>query len=269
MLKKEYVVAAPAPIAPITGTGTIRQAALAAAETFAPNEIEKHAQAVMDVWKARLEHRTKEYTRSMLARAAKPEPVIEVGGAISQPSLPYPWFNLICAGPYQFTPSGGYLPNKVVRYDEYAYMIGCIWRNPAGVNWDPYAPPAADLMSGYDFQVWFENVNLTTVSDGPDLGPYSFVPIGGGYLNLFAVYMPPGTFPAPTSGRAHLYEINMTMDVTGPGYTVAGLPFSGFATWIFDPDAEQEIPVPPYLPATSEKPVAWHYDIPVRFLVHA
>jgi hypothetical protein len=272
MAKQEYAVTAPEPIAAVAVGGSIRQAARAAAETFAPDEIEKHAQAIMDAWKARLEVHTKAYTRSMLARAAKPKQVLEAGHT-TLPENPYTWFNLMCAGPYQWTPNFGFLPNKIVRYNEWAYMLACIWRNPEGVNWDPYSMSAAQIMSAYNFQVWFECVNLTTVSDGPDLGPFNFAPIGGGYLTLFQVLMPPGTFPTPASGRAHLYEINMTMDVTGPGSWIAGGPLSGFATWIFDPDLEQEIPapVPPYWPSepTSEKPAHWHYDIPVRFLVHA
>lgn len=272
MAKQEYAVAAPEPVAKVAVGGSIRQAARAAAETFAPDEVHKHAQAIIDAWRARLQVRTKEYTRLMLAEVAKPKPVLETG-YVSLPGQPYTWFDLMCAGPYKYTPTGGFLPNKVIRYDQDAFMVGCIWRNEAGLNWDPFSPSALENMSGWNFDVWFECVNLTTVSDGPDIGPITFAPLGAENPKVFEVQMPANTFPAPDSGRAHLYEINMTIDVTGPGDTVAGLPFSGFATWIFDPDLEQEIPVPvpPYWPSepTSEKLPHWHYDIPVRFLVHA
>ena len=71
MAKQEYAVTAPGPIAAAAVGGSIRQAAQAAAETCAPDEIEKHAQAIMDAWKARLEVRTRDYTRRMLARASQ------------------------------------------------------------------------------------------------------------------------------------------------------------------------------------------------------
>jgi hypothetical protein len=275
-------------------TSTVRAAAEYAAEAFAPDEVEKHAQAIMDAIEARLKEQTRKYIKEAMAQKEKAVRAVaggeqlrekaarggvredqqEVAGPIGQPLFfpPYPWFELLCAGPFQLVPgpvipaTGPFLPHKVIRANEFAFMIGILWRNSGGINWDPFNPSAAAVMSGMNFTVWFEPINLTNVTNVPaGLGPFTFNPIGPGPLNLFLVPMPPGTFPTPQSGRAHLYEINMTVDVTGPGPTVASLPFSGFSTWLFDPDQEPPVFPPPITPGV---PSQLQHDVPARFLVH-
>jgi len=236
----------------------LREAALAANEAFAATEVEKHAQAVLDAWKAKLEVQTKDFVHRMLA----PQP--QMAGPITPglAGIPYPWLDCFFAGPYQFVPGSGYLPHKVMKANEWAYLLGYIWRNPAPIGWIGGGLSAADVLSAYNFRARFEIVNLTTVGNGPDLGPIDFVPIGGGFLNGFFVLVPPGTFPMPPSGRPNLYEVNLTVDATGPGSTAAGLPFAGYATWLYDPD---------YQPPTIMSPVwpHWQHEIPGRFMVHA
>lgn len=258
----------------IKSMDTVRAAAAAAAEAYAPDEVEKHAQVILDAWVAKLKEQTREYTRVAMAQAArKPEALAqggvqaELAGPISTaPLLPtYAWFDLFCAGPFQFAPGAAFLPHKVIQVTEFAFMLGVLWRNPAPINFIPGNPTAAAMMAALNFSAWFEGINLTNVTNGPDFGPFPQPqpgPIGGGFINTFFAIMPPGTFPAPPQGRPHLYELNMTVDVTGPGIVPATLPFSGFATWQFDPDTTP----PTLLPGTAP---TFKQDVPCRFLVHS
>ncbi|MDJ0693010.1 hypothetical protein [Mastigocoleus sp. MO_188.B34] len=207
----------------------------------------------------KLTKQTDEYTKRAMAMArgegleiAEP---ISIGGPV-----PYPWFNVILAGPFQpLLPGGPFLPQKVIRAGEPAFMIGIVWRNPVGVNWDPTAPQANVLMAAYNLRVWLETCNVTTCGNGPDFGPINFAPLGGGFLNGF---IQPINFPVPQQGRPNLYEMNLTADVSGP---VGGLPFAGYATWVFNPDLEPAI-FPPFI--RPGVPPHWDYDKPARFLVY-
>jgi hypothetical protein len=248
----------------VKAAGMVRAAATAAAETFAPDEMEKHAQVIADAWAAKLKEQTREYTRYAMGQAVAQTQGgegAELAG-ITSGTPPYAWFDLYYAGPFQFAPGAAFLPHKVIRVTEDAFMIGVLWRNPAPINFIIGNPTAADMMAALNFSVWFESVNLTNVSNGPDFGPFVFSPMGGGFINAFVVPIPGSTFPAPPQGRAHLYEINMTVDVTGPGIVPATLPFSGFATWQFDPDSQP----PTLLPGTTP---TLKQDIPARFLIHS
>lgn len=262
--------------------GTVRAAAEAAAEAFGPDEVDKHAQAILDAWEVKLKEQTREYTRRAMALARGEKAMagggrLEMAGAIGQPAglPPYPWFDLLAVGPFQpvpaagpppFPPAGPFLPHRVIRAAEPAFMLGALWRNPAGINWDAFNPAAAAVMSALNFTVQFEVVNLTSVSNGPDLAPVVLAPIGGGFLNVFVVPIPAGFFPAPPQGKPTLYEIHMTVDATGPGPAAATLPFSGFSTWVFDPDGATAIAPPFILPGVAP---GYRFDVPARILVHS
>lgn len=274
-IQEEVLAKAPPEEGTVRPFGTVRAAAAAAAEAYAPNEVEKHAQAILDAWVAQLKEKTRVYARQVMMQAAQVHP----GGEGAETAFysgpiaaPYSWFDLVMAGPFQVVagPDGPFQPNKVIRVDEWSFMLGALWRNPLPVLFDPTSPSAAALTAAYDFKVWFEAINLTTVEDGPDFEPFLPLPspIGGGPVDGFFALIPPDTFPAPASGKPHLYEINLTADVTGPGAVTAGLPFSGFATWIWDPDLELGFsPLPWFTPRPEQGP-HWHYDVPARFLVH-
>lgn len=246
-----------------TAMPMLREAALTALEAFAPNEAEKHAQALLDVWQAKLKMQTTEYVRRMsTVRQAVGGEAPEMALVTNASGSLYPWFDLFCAGPYQIVGGAGYLPHKIIRADEWAFMLCALWRNPAGINWDPASPSAAGVLSAYHFRIGLPTVNLVSVTAGPVLGPYDFAPIGGGYINSFYALIPPGTLPVPPQGQPHLYEVNMLVDAFGPNEAAASQPFAGFATWIYDPDTQ-----PPTI--MSPAPPHWHHDIPVRFLVHS
>lgn len=265
----EEVVTKAAPGELTSPVGMVRAAAMAAAETYAPNEVEKHAQVITDAWVSQLKEQTRVYTRQIMMQAAQipqagegPETAFWSGPA----ATPYSWFDLLMAGPFQLIAgTGAFQPHKVIQVNDWAFLLGALWRNPAPINNIPSNPSAAALTAAYSFSVCFEGVNLTNVTNGPDFLPSIPLPtpIGGGPVNGFFALIPPATFPAPLEGKPDLYEINLTADVTGPGAVTAALPFSGFATWMLDPDLE-----PPFLSRTGQ-PAHWHYDTPIRFLVHS
>ncbi len=247
---------------------TVAEAASAAAEMYTRDEFEKHASFIAEAWGAKIKKQTNLYVQKALALSRGER--LEEAGPVT-PTLPvaYPWWNILLAGPFQPgapTPGGPYLPHKIFRAAEPAFMIGGIWMNPAPINWGPPGPSAADMMGALNLSIRLETINLTSVTNGPDPAPVLMAPIGAqpgpAFFKTFVVPVGGGFFPAPPNGQPHLYELNCTADVTGP---VLGLPFAGFSTWLFDPDFEPAIFPPPLMPGV---PQMWQHDIPARFLVY-
>jgi len=174
--------------------------------------------------------------------------------------ISYPWWNILVIGPLQaVAPGGPFLPNKIIRTGEDAFMVVVLWRNPLPLPGGPN-PSAAQIMAPYQFVVRGETINLSSVTDGPDLTPVTGT-FGGGFINAFVMPIVPGTFPVPPEGRPALYELNFVMDILGVG---PGLPpFAGYATWVLDLDTE-----PGFLGIPTVPPELQH-DIPVRFLVYS
>jgi len=265
VVEEEVVVVQAAPV------HMVREAAEAAADVYAPDEVEKHAQAIADAWEARLREQTKVYTRRVRALAREAGP--EATGPISQfQSGEYLWWNLLLAGPYQRTdPDGPYQPAKIIRHGEWAFMLVALWRNtePLGIA----GPPASQVMAPYEYEVWLETTNITDCANGPDYGPITGT-FGGGNTNVFWVRLRPSDFPEPSQGKPTLYEMNMVVDIKGPG---PGLPpFAGYATWVYDPDSELPFgPVRVWIPGVGwvlmnipGRSARLQHDIPARFLVY-
>jgi hypothetical protein len=255
---------------------SVREAAEAAAELFGPTEIEKHAQVIADAWKARLLDQSKTYVKqlSMLTRAAQTNGNGEAPEAAEPVSfffgIPYQWWNLILAGPFQaVAPLGPFQPQKIIRHGEPAFLLAAFWRNPAPLPGGPN-PSAAQIMAPYTCQLRIETINLSAVTNGPDFVPPAFV-FGGGNVNIVAVPLPTGAFSAPSQGNPQLYEVNATSDIIGPG---SGLPpFAGFATTVLDPDSEFPFlfPVipglgPVFIPGVGPR---LQHDEALRFLRYA
>jgi hypothetical protein len=256
--KKEIVTAQVVP------ARTCASAAIAAAEIYAPSEIESHAKVIADAWEARLKEQSKAYAQRYLGMFNGKTPAGEVSPESAEPislhlGIPYQWWNVLLAGPFQpIAPLGPFLPHKIIRHGEPSFMLCALWRNPLPIPFGPN-PSAAQIMSPFEYRVWLETCNLTACANGPDFGPFTSV-FGGGNVNVFAVFLAPGAFAVPPQGRPNLYEMNMVVDVLGPG---PGLPpFSGYATWVLDPDIE-----PPFLGVPGQGPRLQH-DIPARFTIY-
>lgn len=220
-----------------------------------PAEIKKQMEAYAGVFK----DRTDAYVKKGL-ELAKQGPGPEFAQPVSGfPWLPYPWWDLLLIGPIQLVgapPGGPFRPSKVITPGNPAWMIAGLWRNPAPINWVLGTPSACQTLNGREFQINFEVVNLTSVSQGPDLAP-----INDTFANApnctqwFAVELE--NLPTPAQAKPDLYNLYGTVDIIG-----ADQPFAGAASWILDPDIE---------PAWMLRPGVgwhWHYDVPAQFLCY-
>jgi hypothetical protein len=224
-----------------------------------PEELVERYLAKMDAYVDSLVDRTNQYVNKALEKAKKgpSEIELELGEPISPVFPPYPWWNLMVVGPFQglgSPPEGPFLPNKIIQYSAYpAFLWTILWRNPAPIDWVFGNPSAAQVMNGRDFSLWAEMINLTNVSNGPDIhiaGSFSV----GGFIDARLLFFHP---PQPQQGKPDLYEVNVTLDVTEDSQ-----PMAGFATWVYDLDVE-----PLFLTRPAIWP-HWHYERPMRFLVY-
>ena len=253
-------------------TGTVAEAAETAARVYAPEETDEQVQQIMDYVEAKLSARTERYVERAY-QLAREGPQLEIAEPIGPVFPLYPYWNLLLYGPFQALggPGGPFLPHKVIRANETAFVIAAVWRNPACMNWVCPAPSAATLMSPYELTIRLELFNFATVAN-PPAPAFPFAPLGPGNINLTSFTL--GPFAAPPQGQPHLFEAFLTADVTGPGAVGAALPFAGYTTWIFDPDTEPSIfppPLPPpgVPPFLGFVPQMWQLDIPARFLVYS
>jgi hypothetical protein len=252
--------------------GSSATAVAARQPSTAPQELRRLA----EMYKAKLQSWTESYQQEWpRSYRAKIEERVEASlatrgngdrvAAAAEPDseffgITYPWWNILVLGPFQtVAPGGPFRPSKIIRTGEDAFMIVVLWRNPVPLPGGPN-PSAAQIMASYEWEVRGETINLSDVTDGPDLAPATGT-FGAGFIDVFLMPIPPGTFTVPAQGRPLLYELNFVMDIKGVG---PGLPpFAGYATWVFDPDTE-----PPFL-FVPEAPAGLQHDIPVRFLVYS
>ena len=250
---------------PAATVGTVAAAAMEAADLYAQDEVEKHAKHIANAWEVVLKEQTKVYTRQL--RQLSKGPGTEAAEPITLHPQPYQWWNLLLAGPFQpIARLGPFLPHKIIRHGEPAFMIAALWRNPAPIPPGFGNPSAAQIMAPFNFRIHLETCDLTACANGPDFGPIDGV-FGGGFINTFFI---PINFPQPQDGRPTLYETNMVVDILGPG---PGLPpFAGFATWVLDPDLEPPfffpfIPGigPIFIPGVGPR---LQHDTPARYAVY-
>ena len=221
-----------------------------------PQEIEQQKEAYAQMFK----DRTEAYVKKAL-ELARTGPGPEYAGLTSGPTwLPYPWWNLLMIGPIQISgapPGGPFAPSKVLTPDNPAWMIVGLWRNPAPINWTAGTPSACQVMNGRDYQINFELVNLTSVTDGPDLTPITgTLPNAPECTQWFIVGIE--NLPRPAQGKPDLYNIYGTVDIIGS----SDQPMAGAASWILDVDTE---PAWMLMPGVGPH---WHYDAPAQFLCY-
>lgn len=256
---------------------SVREAAVEAMDEFPLDQPDKHAKKLMEAWAARLKFDTDQFGKkasSIAARIAQEAKMGQSGVAKAATGPvtgvpPYPWWDIVIAGPFQTPPAPGgpFLPNKIFVPNEPAFCIGAVWLNPFPINWAPAGPSSAVVMNAFNLTINFSIINLVAVTAGPNPASVIMAPLGGWpfspfpWLHLFFLPLGPGIFPMPLEGQPVLYEMNVTADVAGP---VPGLPFAGFCTWVFDPDFEPATwppAIPPVVPG-------WQYDIPMRFMTY-
>jgi hypothetical protein len=204
-------------------------------------EMMQKAQVFVDRVVSRLQNQTDDYVMRMSTRIEAGTPVISG----------YQYWNCLTIGPIQFIGNPPYLPNKIVRAGNPAFMIGIVWVNPAP---GPGASlPGTTVLGGRPYRVRFESLNLSTVSDGPDATFSGTFSSPAPVITPFLWAMPtpdPGVNPA-------LLEINLTADIT-----LGGQPFAAFSTWHFDLDTE-----PGFLGLPTQGPET-QFERPARILVY-
>jgi hypothetical protein len=225
------------------------------AEIKIPNEIEN----LKNSYEAMFKDRTEAYVKKCI-ELRKEGPGPEFAQPIGPVFPPYPWWNIFLIGPIQITPGGPifgpFLPSKVIDPNNPAWFIVGLWRNPGPIDWVAGNVAACVVMNPLNYQINFELVNLTTVTDGPDLPP-----INGNFANApicFEFFIIPMIgLPAPQEGKPDLYNLYATVDIVGQA-----MPMAGAASWIFDPDTEPGwMFFPPQWPQ-------WRHGRPVEFLVY-
>lgn len=223
-----------------------------------PQELQAYADNLL----ADMKRKTQAYVKKAMQLHKQGPPPAELSPEIAQPITGrwpfYPWWNIFLVGPIQVlgpAHAGPFRPSKIISYENDAYMLAFVWRNPVGVNWDSTAPSACQLLNGRKFQINFEVVNLTSVSEGPDLEKIEDAfPNAPDCIQLYARKIE--NFPKPDQGKPHLYNLYATIDITE-----AEQPMAGFATWIYDPDIE---PRWWFFPTVYPQ---YQYDQPAQFMV--
>lgn len=187
------------------------------------------------------------------ARIEAGKPRVELAPEAMGPILAsgYQYWNLLTMGPFQFMGNPPYRPRKIVAAGEHCLMLAFLWINPA--NSDGGGLPGTVVLGDRTYRLRFESMNLTHVTNGPDMTFTGKFDSPAPILTDFRWWMPTAD---PGINPAH-FEVNVTMDIT-----VHGQPFAGFSTWHYDPDAELpwlQIPV---------APAHWQFERPARMLIY-
>jgi hypothetical protein len=181
----------------------------------------------------------------------------------AQPEIAEPlnWWDIYAFGPFQpganSVPPSGFagplLPHQVIRTGETAFVATVMILNPVG----PAIPSALDILSNFalPYQVEYATGELKRWQPGPASLQHQNT---GNLVPGVAVYVDVFAFVAQDPG---LYEMNICARIFGCEGNAAP-PFSGFATWVYDPDQD-------YLGSLLGQggPGFYHKD-PIRFQVY-
>ncbi|MCP4422705.1 MAG: hypothetical protein GY805_39355 [Chloroflexi bacterium] len=218
-----------------------------------PAEIQEKAQLIKEQITARIEEKTKAWVETV-TKGVKPlaaDPTLAGG---------YQYWNVLTDGPYGLTGDPPYRPSKVIAWGDWAVFWAGIWINP--LNSPGGGLSGTTVFGGRSYNAYFESINLTAVSNGPDYHVPSVFPSLAPVITWIPWYFGPD-LPAPGE-RPNLYEVNFTIDVVE-----IGQPMAAFNTWHYDPDFEPGffegsmfVPEVPYMGPRLQ------HDIPARFLVY-
>jgi hypothetical protein len=207
------------------------------------SSVEQVANAMAKAWEKKIEAQSNRVSREVSASA-------EAGGPLFPG--PYLTWNVLMAGPFQSLTPGVFAPQKIIETSESCFFLVAFWRNPL--------PPSFSnlTMAGHTVTYWGETVNLSDVTNGPDLPVAGSFVLDSSIVTVKAIICPPGSFSGGTPDRPKLYETTITARVpANPIYTA-------FSTWHFDPDGE--LPMPSIgVPGVAG---GFQHDIPARFLVY-
>jgi hypothetical protein len=165
----------------------------------------------------------------------------------------YNALDVLAYSPIQSITYPPYEPSRIIAGGEDAVIWALVFINPAVDVSQGFAIPATVQLGGRTLRVRLEQVNLTTVSDGPDQTFTMTLPSPAPSLIWVPFYFTaddPGENPA-------LFEANITVDITD-----GAQPFAAFATYQVSVDAE-----PGFLWVPPDPGWQLLHNIPMRYLV--
>lgn len=214
------------------------------------------ATAVAGLTAAQVKTQVQKLVQSKLEELLASPPTAEI-------AEPLNWWDIFAFGPVQpgaqavppaqFTP-GPLLPHQVIRKGEEAFVATVLILNPVG----PSVPSALSILSNFalPYEIAYNTGELKKWQPGPaalqHISNGALVPGQAIYVDVFS-------FVAQDPG---LYEMNICARIFGCEGNTAP-PFSGFATWVYDPDED-------YLADLLGLPggPGFYHKNPIRFQVY-
>lgn len=215
-----------------------------------------------DEWRkdaeSRLVAKVNDYVAAMDARHRKAKGNGQGNGPaeLGEPTVgTYVALDVLSFSPLQRITYPPYEPSRIIADYEDAVIWALIFINPAVDVYQGFAVPATVQLGGRRIRVRLEQVNLTTVTNGPDQTFTAVLPAPAPSL----IWVP-FRFRADDPGRdPALFEANVTVDIVDPEQ-----PYAAFATHHVSLDAD---PAFLYIPPKPGGQVL--HNIPLRYLVYS
>jgi hypothetical protein len=185
--------------------------------------------------KARAAEAAKMYeqkVRDGLDRRAEARLQAQLRGAnLGEPVVgPYVAFDLLALTPIQFGGPPPYQPSRILAGGELAVIFAFLFVNPTVDIPNGFAIPPTVQLSSRTYRVNMEQINLTDVTNGPDMHKQDVFGAPADSVTTLAFWF---TAPQPAQDPL-LMEANFTADIVG-----AAQPYAAFASTIIDVDAFQ------------------------------
>jgi hypothetical protein len=218
------------------------------------DELQEKANELLADFTARLTTSAEQYVEQLATarsgRATSADGQVRLG----EPTVnDYVAFDIAALSPIQFGGPPPYQPSKIVAAGEDAFLFVFMFTNPLVSIPDGFAIPASVQLSGRDWRIRLEQVNLSRVQNGPDGTRTGTFTSPAAIITSRAFRLPtPDPGPNPT-----IIEALITADIANPA-----LPFAAFASNIFDLDPDPGFfGIPP-------TPPQWTHNLPLRYLIY-
>jgi len=218
------------------------------------DELDEKANGLLADFTARLTTSAEQYVER-LAKARSGRTTSTDGAVrLGEPTVnDYVAFDIAAISPIQFGGPPPYQPSKIVAAGEDAFLFVFMFTNPFVSIPDGFAIPASVQLSGRDWRIRLEQMNLSLVQNGPDdtrCGTFG----SPAEIITSHVFRLPTPDPGP---NPRIMEALITADILN-----FALPFAAFASNIFDIDADPAFfGIPP-------SPPQWTHNVPLRYVIY-
>jgi hypothetical protein len=200
--------------------------------------------------------RVESYAAEMNARHKRGEDRRNGQGAadLGAPTVgTYVALDVLSFSPIQQITFPPYEPSRIIAGGESAVIWALVFINPAVDVGQGFAIPATVQLGGRQLRVSLDQVNLTTVTAGPNQVVTFTLPSPAPSI----IWVPFVINPADPGPDPALFEANVTVDISDPAQ-----PYAAFATHHVSVDAD-----PGFLGIPPEAPNQLLNNIPMRYLV--